>query len=104
MAKNNHLTKDDLLDTLVKFYKGQIKPDFIKLETKINKRFDGVNKRFDGVDKRLDRVEERLDGVEVELRYVKDEIKGVKSELSTTPSLKQFNTLKRKVDRHHPAN
>ena len=38
-----------------------------------------------------------------ELGFVRDDIKGLTSELSNTPSRKEFNDLKIRVDKFHPA-
>ena len=48
------------------------------------------------------KVDNRLKVIEVELGGVKDEMKGLKEEFSNTPSRREFNTLKQKVDRFHP--
>lgn len=37
-----------------------------------------------------------------EISFVRDDVKGLKGELSNTPSRKQFEELKRRVDRYHP--
>lgn len=37
-----------------------------------------------------------------ETSYVRNDIKGLKADLSDTPSRKQFEHLKRKVDHYHP--
>lgn len=47
-------------------------------------------------------VKSRLDKLELETRHVKDEIKGLKADLSDTPSRKQLEELRRRVDRYHP--
>jgi archaellum component FlaC len=51
---------------------------------------------------RFDKVEDRLSNVEVELSHVKDEVKGLKADISTTPSRREFQDLKKRVDKHHP--
>jgi len=51
------------------------------------------------VNGRLDRVENRLQSVETEVRYVKDEIHGLKADLSTTPSRRELEELKTKVNK-----
>jgi len=83
-------TKKDLSDELAEFHVNIVKPD--------------LDRRFNKVDSGLDKVDGRLNKVEIELRYLKDEAKGIKAEFSKTPSLRQFNQLKTKVERHHPAN
>lgn len=42
------------------------------------------------------------DDLKREISFVRDDIKGLKGDLSNTPSRKQFEELKRKVDRYHP--
>ena len=47
-----------------------------------------------------------ISGVETslktEIRFVKDDINGLTAELSDTPSRKEFNQLKSRVDKYHP--
>ncbi|KKR30840.1 MAG: hypothetical protein UT61_C0001G0024 [Candidatus Woesebacteria bacterium GW2011_GWA1_39_8] len=38
-----------------------------------------------------------------ELGFVRDDIKGLTAELSDTPSKREFNELKSRVDKYHPA-
>jgi archaellum component FlaC len=52
--------------------------------------------------KRFDKGEARLHKIETELSSVKDGMKASKSKLSTTPSRREFNELKTRVDRSHP--
>ena len=40
--------------------------------------------------------------IEVGLSHLKDQIDGLKADLSDTPSRREFQQLKSKVDRHHP--
>ena len=47
-------------------------------------------------------IENRLRSVEVELSHVKDEINGLKADLSNTPTRREFEELKVRVDKHHP--
>jgi len=54
------------------------------------------------MDKRFDRVDRRLDTLEVGQFYLKDKINGLKADLPDTPSRREFQQLKSKVDRHHP--
>ena len=56
-----------------------------------------MNTRFDEVDNRLRKVE-------VELSFVKDEMNGLKADLSTTPSRREFQELKSKVEKHYTIN
>jgi len=97
LKKAGVVTKKDLSDELAEFHFNIVKPD-------LDKRFNKVDSRLNKVECGLKKVDSRLNKVETELRYVKDEVKGVKVELSNTPSLKQFNQLKTKVERHHPVN
>lgn len=55
-----------------------------------------MNSRFEKADRRFDKIE-------VELRHVKDQVSGLIADLSDTPSRREFEDLKSKVDRHHPA-
>ena len=57
--------------------------------------FQKMDKRFKGVDNRLNKLE-------VGQSHLKDQIDGLKADLSETPSRREFQQLKSKVDRHHP--
>ena len=76
---------------------------------------DAVDTILNGMDNLFSRFQDELndfreevntnfDKVKVRLRGVEDEVKGLKSELSNTPTRKEFNKLKEKVDRYHPSN
>ena len=74
------------------------------LDEAVNTLLEGMDKlyeRFKGeMNTRFDNVENRLRNVEVELSHVKDEITGLKADLSDTPSRRQFEELKARVDKH----
>ena len=57
---------------------------------------------FQAVDKRFKGIDHRLNELEVGQRHIKDQLRGLKSDLSVTPTRRQFEQLKSKVDRHHP--
>ena len=90
MAKNSNeeyvtkATLNDAVDTILTGMNNIVEG----LEGKMNTRFDGV--------------ENRLRTVEVELSHVKDEINGLKGDLSATPSRREFEKLKTRVDKHYP--
>lgn len=54
---------------------------------------------FDAVDSRFDKLEAKVDSNHGE---VKDEIDGLKAELSDTPSRREFEELKSKVEKRYP--
>jgi archaellum component FlaC len=64
---------------------------------------EGMEKMVGGVrgemNERFDKVDNRLQGVETEVRFVKDDINGLKADLSTTPSRREFEELKTKVNK-----
>ena len=64
--------------------------------------FKDLQGRMDGMDRRFDNVDRRLDTLEVGQSYLKDQIKGLKADLSATPSRRQFEKLKARVDKYHP--
>ena len=68
----------------------------------VGSMFKDLRGRFDGMDKRFDKVDRRLDTLEVGQPYLKDQITGLKADLSDTPSRRQYEKLKTKVDKHHP--
>ena len=65
---------------------------------------DGIDKLFSRLkgemDVRFEKVDTQLQEVKVEVSHVKDEINGLKAELSDTPSRREFNELKEKVEEH----
>ena len=68
----------------------------------VGSMFKDLCGRLDGVDKRFDKVDRRLDRLEVCQSYLKDQINGLKANLSDTPSRREFQELKTKVDKYHP--
>jgi hypothetical protein len=84
---NEPVTKGMLDDAVTAILQGMDKM-FVKLQGEMVERFG--------------KVEEEICGVKVELSHVKDEIKGLKADLSVTPSRKEFEQLKTRVDKHHP--
>jgi predicted nuclease with TOPRIM domain len=69
----------------------------------ILKGMDNLFDKFKGeMYARFENVENRLDRIEAELSYVKDEIKGLKADFSTTPSRREFEELKVRVEKHYP--
>ena len=59
----------------------------------------GVDKLFGGLKTEMNR---RFDKVETDITFIKRDIRDIKAELSDTPSRREFNELKTKVDRYHP--
>lgn len=68
----------------------------------VGSMFKDLRGRLDGMDKRFDKVEGRLDRLEVGQSYLKDQISRLKTDLSDTPSRRQFEKLKARVDKYHP--
>jgi len=62
----------------------------------ILKGVDALFRQFKG------EVDKRFDKVESEINFVKTDVRDIKADLSNTPSRKEFNELKTKVDRYHP--
>lgn len=62
---------------------------------------DSLNKKFSSIDQRFDNVDTKIDNVE---KHLKDDIKGLKADLSDTVFRKEFNQLKTRVNKYHPAN
>jgi len=66
---------------------------------------DNLFSRFqDELNEFREEVNTSFDKVGVSLRGVEDEVKGLKADPSITPTRKEFNKLKEKVDRYHPSN
>ncbi len=57
---------------------------------------------FQRVDKRFRSIEHNLKKLEVGQSHLKDQIDGLKADLSDTPSRRQFEKLKARVDKYHP--
>jgi len=68
---------------------------FNELRREMIAGFQRVDKRFRGIDHSLNKLE-------VGQSHLKDQIDGLKADLSDTPSRREFQQLKSKVDRHHP--
>lgn len=68
----------------------------------VGSMFKDLRGRLEGMDKRCDKVDRRLDTLEVGQSYLKDQINGLKADLSDTPSRRQFEKLKARVDKYHP--
>ena len=68
----------------------------------VGSMFKDLRGSLDGMDKRFDKLDRRLDSLGVGQSYLKDQIDGLKADLSDTPSRREFQQLKSKVDRHHP--
>lgn len=58
-----------------------------------------MNSQFEKVDENIRNIEAKVDQTKKEL---KDEVGGLKAELSDTPSRRDFEELKARVDKHHP--
>ena len=86
MAKDTPLTKEELVSELAEFYVDLVKPDMKK-----------IVKKIDGVEKELVELKEEVVG---NSRRIDD----LKTDIADTPSRKEFNQLKTKVDRYHPTN
>jgi hypothetical protein len=72
------IVKDEVFQQFFEYHTNMVKPEF-------------------------DCMGERIDYLEVKVTYVKDTVNGLKAELSTIPSLREFNELKRRVDRYPSA-
>jgi len=78
-------------ELLTQFYADFLKPQFEKLNKKMDKGFDVLKK---AIIKNSDDIQ----GLTVEMSYIKDEISGLKADISDIPTKKEFNLLKRKVE------
>jgi archaellum component FlaC len=76
------------------------------LDEAVDSILGGMDKLYDKfkgeMSTRFDNVENRLRNVEVELSHVKDEINGLKTDLSDTPSRKEFEEVKTRIDKRYP--
>ena len=65
----------------------------------VDRMFEEQNGR---IDKRFKRVDERFNKLEVEISYIKDTANGLKADLADTPTKKEHEELKAKVEKYHP--
>jgi len=59
----------------------------------------GMDKLFNGLKTEMNK---RFDSVESDITFIKRDIRDIKVELSDTPSRREFNGLKTRVDKYHP--
>lgn len=62
----------------------------------------GVEKMFGEQDKRNEKKFATKEDLKREAGFLKDEINGLKADLSNTPSRREFEELKARVDKYHP--
>jgi len=65
----------------------------------VQSMFDDQNKQ---INSRFKLVDDQLSKLEVEQRHLKHDFGDIKAEFSTSVSIGQFNSLKAKVNLHHP--
>ncbi len=63
---------------------------------------DEMSSRFAQVGKRFDQMDERFDKLDLGQRHLKGQLKGLKRDSSKFASRRQFEALKRRVDKYHP--
>jgi len=91
MTKKRKSNQPVTFDLLTEFYADFLKPQFNKLNEKMEKGFGEVYKR-------LTKVEDKVDELNVKFSHFDDQLDGLKADLSSTVSSKEFNQLKRKVE------
>ena len=104
MAKGNqkdYIIKKVLNEAVETILKGMDNL-YDKFKGEMYARFENVNVQFKNIDSQFANVENRLDRIEAEMSYVKDEIKGLKADFSTTPSRREFEELKVRVEKRYP--
>ena len=73
------------------------------LDEAVSAILEGMNNMVEGLksemNTRFDSLEANMNQTKAEL---KDEIDGLKADLSNTPSRKEFEEVKARVDKHHP--
>jgi predicted nucleic acid-binding Zn-ribbon protein len=83
MEKDKPLT----LEELAEFFSSEIKPEFEKIDDRLNKLEAGQS-----------RLENNVARLEVGQGHIREEIKELKADLSDTPSRREFEELKHRVD------
>ena len=72
------------------------------LDEAVEAILNGMELMFSKQDKRFDKLEANVREIKVELSGVKDSVNGLKAEFADTPSRREFQELKSKVDKYHP--
>ena len=94
---NTPITKKDLIESLVGFSEA-ILEGVQRMFDKVDKRFDKVDERFGEVESDTKDIKADITVIKNDIRWMKDDINGLKADLFDTPSKKEFNQLKTKVD------
>ena len=68
----------------------------------VGSMFKNLQGRADGMDKRFDKIDGNITKLESGQGHLAEKIKDLRADLSDTPSRREFQQLKSKVDRHHP--
>lgn len=90
--KQDFVTKtmlDEAVDTILKGVDGLIKQLRIDLKKEMRVEF-------------RKELRDELEPIRADVTFIKDDIRGIKADLSDTPSRRQFNQLKARVDKYHP--
>ena len=90
------IVSDEVHEQMSEFHAKMTMPALKDLENRLQFRFTKVDKRFASIDKRLAKLE-------VGQAHIGDQINGLKADLSDTPSRREFEQLKARVDKYHPA-
>lgn len=61
---------------------------------------EGINNLYAKHDQRFDKIDKRLDKIEGDIYFIKRDVKDIKADLTDTPTKREFNDLKSKVDKH----
>lgn len=70
-----------------------------KIAKELKSEIEGVRSELKGTRNEL---KGEMQELKVEVRYLKDDMNGLKAEFSDTPSRREFNELKARVDKYHP--
>ena len=89
MNKDKPLT----LEELAEFFRGEIKPEF-----------DSINSRLNKLEEGQARLEAGIQRLEVKQDHLEERIDTLSADLSDTPNRKEFEDLKHRVDRLERAN
>jgi len=92
--KQNFITSDKLRDVVNEIVIDASQTILAGVQT----MFDEHNKENK---KDFQRLETKVDNVE---KHIKDDINGLKADLSDTVSRNEFNRIKSRVNKYHPAN
>jgi len=86
---------------VVEFSNRDLKDAFVRMDEKVERKFDHLNAKIDAVDRKVDTVDRKVDGLQIEMTHVKHRLDKVEQGLEKIEH--RLNTVDQrlgKVQRH----